>query len=123
MGNGKTLCRNRSVRRGKRTASAGFFAAILRRPPILRLLAAAFCVLLFPAAAREIVSPAQLVKPVRTLRVVMDNNYPPYVFLNEQGKLQGILVDQWRLWEQRTGVGAEIHGMDWGDAVRRMEAG
>lgn len=59
----------------------------------------------------------------RTVRVVMDNNYPPYVFHDSSGNLQGILIDQWRLWEKKTGVRADISAMDWGKALRRMEQG
>ncbi|MGB9673614.1 MAG: transporter substrate-binding domain-containing protein [Anaerolineales bacterium] len=33
----------------------------------------------------------------------MDNNYPPFTFLDENGNPQGILIDRWRLWEQKTG--------------------
>ena len=58
-----------------------------------------------------------------SIRVVMDNNYPPYAFLNDAGKLQGILVDEWRLWEAKTGIKVEIQGMDWGQALERMKAG
>ena len=57
------------------------------------------------------------------LRVVMDDNYPPYVFQDSDGALQGILVDQWNLWEKKTGVPVEIHAMDWDEALRRMKAG
>lgn len=57
------------------------------------------------------------------ITVVMDNNYPPYAFLNDKGNLQGILIDRWRLWEQKTGIAVSISGMDWGEAQRRMEAG
>ena len=46
------------------------------------------------------------------IRVVMDDNYPPYVFKNEDGQLQGILVDQWQQWEKVTGTKAELHAMD-----------
>jgi PAS domain S-box-containing protein len=53
----------------------------------------------------------------------MDNNYPPYVFYDNAGKLQGILIDQWRLWEQKTGITVDIHAMDWGRAVSSMRAG
>ena len=59
----------------------------------------------------------------RKIRVVMDDNYPPYVFRDSAGTLQGIIIDQWRAWEQKTGVTPEIHGMDWGEAVQRMKAG
>jgi len=58
-----------------------------------------------------------------TIRVVMDDTYPPYVFRDQKGTLQGITVDQWRLWEQKTGVRVEISAMEWGEAQRRMERG
>ena len=57
------------------------------------------------------------------LRVVIDNNYPPYSFLDEEGNLQGILIDRWGLWEKKTGIKVEITGMDWASAIREMESG
>lgn len=59
----------------------------------------------------------------QSIRVVMDDNYPPFIFKTANGKLQGILVDQWRLWEEKTGVSVELHAMDWGAAQQRMQAG
>lgn len=59
----------------------------------------------------------------RSIRVVMDDNYPPFVFRDTAGELQGLLVDEWKVWEQRTGIKAEICGTDWGQALRRMKAG
>ena len=61
--------------------------------------------------------------PLRAVRVVMDDNYPPYAFRDDQGILQGIAVDQWRLWEKKTGVTVNLQGMAWAQALRRMEAG
>jgi len=61
--------------------------------------------------------------PSPTLRVVMDNNYPPYVFLDNNGIHQGILVDQWRLWQKKTGIRVEITVMDWTSALKGMKAG
>ena len=60
---------------------------------------------------------------LHTLRVVTDDNYPPYVFLGKDGIVQGILVDQWRLWQQKTGVQVEICAMDWSSAQKRMREG
>ncbi len=57
------------------------------------------------------------------IRVTMDNNYPPYAFLDERGEMQGILVDQWKLWEKRTGVQVEIIGMPWNKALDGMKNG
>jgi len=59
----------------------------------------------------------------RTLRVVLDNNYPPYIFVNNEGQVQGILADQWRLWQKKTGIRVEITATDWKDALRGMKAG
>jgi len=64
-----------------------------------------------------------VVEKPRTIRVVMDNAYAPYSFQSDEGKLQGILIDQWQAWEKKTGIKVEIHAMDWGDALRRMRAG
>lgn len=57
------------------------------------------------------------------ITVVLDDDYPPYVFRNEMENLQGIIVDQWRLWQTRTGVEVELIGMDWGKAQAFMAEG
>ena len=57
-----------------------------------------------------------------TIKVVMDDNYPPYSFRGEDGILKGIVVDQWRLWERKTGGRAILQGRDWLEAQRSMEA-
>ena len=67
-------------------------------------------------------APGQTRSP-QVLQVVMEDNYPPFVFKDDGGRLQGILVDQWQLWEKKTGIHAEIHALDWSEALRRMKAG
>jgi PAS domain S-box-containing protein len=59
----------------------------------------------------------------RTIRVVVDNAYAPYSFQSDDGKLQGILIDQWRAWEKKTGIKVEIVAMDWDEGLRRIRAG
>jgi PAS domain S-box-containing protein len=54
---------------------------------------------------------------------VVDDAYAPYSFQSDDGKLQGILIDQWQAWEKQTGCKAELHAMDWGEDLRRMRAG
>jgi PAS domain S-box-containing protein len=63
------------------------------------------------------------VKTPRTIRVVLDDSYTPYSFRSDEGKLQGVLIDQWQAWEKKTGIKVEIHAMDWAEALRRMGAG
>ncbi len=67
--------------------------------------------------------PKALPGNMRTISVVMDDNYPPYVFRDSEGKLKGILIDQWALWSRKTGIKAELHAMDWADALDGMRAG
>ena len=61
--------------------------------------------------------------PQKKISVVIDDNYPPYVFRDNAGVLQGIIIDQWQAWEKKTGITAEVHGMDWAVAIERMKAG
>jgi len=60
---------------------------------------------------------------VKSISVVIDNNYPPYSFLDDKGNLQGISIDQWRLWEKKTGIEVDITGKDWSKAIQSMLAG
>ncbi len=59
----------------------------------------------------------------KPLRIVIDDNYPPFTFRDPNGKLQGISIDYWHLWENRTGTPIIIEGMDWSEALRLMSAG
>ena len=62
-------------------------------------------------------------KSISGLRVVVDDDYPPYTFRNENGVAVGIIVDYWRLWEKKTGVTVEISAKDWARAQQEMQAG
>lgn len=57
------------------------------------------------------------------LRVVSDDNYPPYLFRNEDGSVSGYLVDYWQLWEKKTGVRVELRAMNWAEAQRQVLSG
>ncbi|MBI5352425.1 MAG: PAS domain S-box protein [Chloroflexi bacterium] len=74
-------------------------------------------------ASCSIAPVAQVIPPFTKIRVVMDNNYPPYAFINERGEMQGILVDQWKLWEERTGIKVDIIGLPWDQALGGMKNG
>ena len=75
------------------------------------------------SASNSFAAPPEPVINRNVLRVVMDDNYPPYVFKGDQGQLKGIIIDQWGLWEKKTGIHVEITGMDWGEAQHKMQTG
>jgi PAS domain S-box-containing protein len=58
-----------------------------------------------------------------SITVVMDDNFPPLVFRDPGGELQGILKDLWQLWSQRTGVAVDLQGQEWSRALAQMQAG
>lgn len=46
-----------------------------------------------------------------SIRVVLDDNYPPYIFRDSDGQIQGILKDLWTLWQKRTGITVDFQPM------------
>jgi len=79
-------------------------------------LTALFCQ---PALALDSQKPAS----GQRLTVVSDDNYPPYIFRDENGDLQGVLKDLWDLWSRKTGVAVDFRAMDWNDAQAMMAEG
>ena len=59
----------------------------------------------------------------KSITVVMDDNYPPFIFRDSSGQLQGIIKDTWALWEARTGIAVNLQAMDWAKALQVMQAG
>ncbi|MFH2218502.1 MAG: response regulator [Pseudomonadota bacterium] len=53
---------------------------------------------------------------LQNITVVSDDNYPPYIFRDSNGAIQGILVDEWKLWENKTGIKVNLIAMDWSKA-------
>jgi len=78
-----------------------------------------FCsILLFfmlqPAVAGEI--PGILI-------VTNSNGWPPFSFINEQGKPSGAMIDFWQEFGRRTGKKIEFQLTDWNDSLDRVRTG
>ena len=67
--------------------------------------------------------PATPAAAPQTLRVISDDNYPPYLFRDADGQMAGYLVDYWALWSQKTGVPVSLVATQWSEAQRRLLAG
>jgi diguanylate cyclase (GGDEF)-like protein/PAS domain S-box-containing protein len=65
---------------------------------------------------------APFVAGAAPLRVVMDENYPPFVYRNPEGRLEGYSVDLWRLWERKTGRQAELIAVNWAQVQPTLAA-
>ncbi|MEI7606254.1 MAG: EAL domain-containing protein [Rhodospirillaceae bacterium] len=95
----------------------------VRRPRLLTSLMPALLLALTLLSAGLCWSGEALAEAPARLRVVIDDNYPPYIFRGPDGVLEGYLVDIWKLWESRTGVGVDLIATDWRRAQAMMEAG
>jgi signal transduction histidine kinase/ABC-type amino acid transport substrate-binding protein len=63
------------------------------------------------------------VSSIKEISVVIDDNYPPYAFRDADGVLQGISIDEWKLWEMKTGIQVNITGTSWAKALEGAENG
>ena len=61
--------------------------------------------------------------PAESLTVVSDDNFPPYIFRNPSGQVEGYLVDLWKLWEHKTGIKVQLMAMSWAEAQKRVLSG
>jgi PAS domain S-box-containing protein len=59
----------------------------------------------------------------RVLHVVGADNFPPYLFRDEDGRATGLVADEWALWEKKTGVHVDLQPVQWTDALRRVADG
>lgn len=59
----------------------------------------------------------------KTLTVVGDDNYPPYLFKDPDGKTTGYVADIWKLWEQNTGIKVNLVSTSWANAQEQLLRG
>ncbi|MBU0750572.1 MAG: EAL domain-containing protein [Gammaproteobacteria bacterium] len=83
----------------------------------------ALCLLLPNATMAGLSADAAAAPRPTAITVVLDDNYPPYIFRDAAGSLQGMLKDQWELWSARTGISVDLQGMDWALAQKSIQAG
>ena len=67
--------------------------------------------------------PARASPAPASIRVVTDNNYPPFLFLDGNGEPQGYEVDMWRLFQAHTGIKVVLEPMAWTHAQQQLLAG
>jgi two-component system, sensor histidine kinase and response regulator len=62
-------------------------------------------------------------RTTQTLHVISDDNYPPYLFRDVNGNVQGYLVDYWKLWEGKTGIPVMLTATQWSQALAQVQQG
>ncbi|BFI96489.1 MAG: hypothetical protein RSP_19990 [Rhodanobacter sp.] len=79
------------------------------------------CIATAPAAAATAAASEQAA-PTH-IRVVAPGDYPPYLFLDADGKVSGYVADRWRLFEKHTGIAVELDAIDWNAAKQDVLTG
>ncbi len=57
------------------------------------------------------------------ITIVYNNGVPPMKFTNADGKADGMLIDLWRLWSQKTGIPVEFRQASWDRAQKMVQTG
>ncbi len=57
----------------------------------------------------------------KTLRIAVSNDLAPYSYLNKNNKLEGILIDYWRLWSKRTGIDITFVPSSWSQTLSAIK--
>ena len=47
------------------------------------------------------------------IRVLIDRDYPPFAYYDDEGRFVGASVEFWRMWEERTGIPVELLPTEW----------
>ncbi len=58
----------------------------------------------------------------QAIHVVSDDNFPPYLFRNADGQVEGYLVDLWQLFEEKTGIKVTLTATNWANAQSMIQA-
>ena len=55
--------------------------------------------------------------------IVGSHDYAPFYFRDVDGNLNGIFVDIWNLWAQKTGIAVEFQSMEFAQALEAVRSG
>lgn len=57
------------------------------------------------------------------LHVVTDDNFPPFVYRDAEGRVVGYTVDFWQRWQARTGIPVRLSTVQWSEAQAMLLRG
>ncbi len=90
---------------------------------ILQAIFAGLLALCLQGAQAQVPTAPEPTAPRKPLRVLLDDNLPPFSLRDARGELKGVIPDRWLLWQAKTGIPVELIGMDWEAAQRHMAQG
>lgn len=61
--------------------------------------------------------------PQNLIRIVIDRDYPPFTYIDDNGNLVGISVEFWKIWSEKTGIKVELIPERWNVAQNKLLEG
>lgn len=61
--------------------------------------------------------------PPTHISVIIDDDYPPFVYRDENGIIHGARIEYWNLWEIKTGIKVRFLAMDFDRGLQTMREG
>ena len=86
---------------------------------LLKIYAATLLIAVTTILATWPVSAAQPEK----ISVVYCQDCVPFQFTDENNQPAGLIIDQWRLWSEKTGTGIDFQAASWSETLRKVGAG
>ncbi|MGL1861747.1 MAG: transporter substrate-binding domain-containing protein [Pseudodesulfovibrio sp.] len=62
-------------------------------------------------------------RDANTLVIAMDRNYPPFYFIDTDGKPKGLFVDIWKRWAEITSTQIDFRPSNWAGTLGALKAG
>ena len=60
---------------------------------------------------------------IKKISVAVPEDSPPFFFVDDDDTVKGLVVDQWRLWSQKTGIPIDYRPGTWADTLEWMKTG
>lgn len=71
--------------------------------------------------AVEHLKPASV--PINSVTIAVNHSSYPYHFKNEQGQPDGLIIDYWKGWSQKTGISVDFQIMEWSQTINKVSSG
>lgn len=88
--------------------------------PLHHLASRVLALLLLTVCALAAPLPGQAAK---TLIVAHDSHYPPFSYLDEQGKPSGLLIELWQVFGEKNKMQVEFRLVDWQESIDMVRSG
>ena len=58
-----------------------------------------------------------------SVTIAVNHSSYPYHFKNEQGQPDGLIIDYWKGWSQKTGILVDFKVMEWSQTIDKVSRG